>query len=113
MNQLNEEKNKNKKLLKKLDKEKKKFKELKDKKSEEEIIAILFTSVNQDIHRPISCKNTDTFTEIEEKIFNEYPKYKDLNTYFTVNGNIINRLKTIEENGIKDGNTIIVNIYDE
>ena len=29
------------------------------------------------------------------------------------NGNVINRFKTLKENGIKDGNTIIANIYDE
>ena len=134
MNQLNEEKNKNKKLFEELIKEKIKEleKQLNSKNSEinnlkeyiyknkipsikpgEEIIAIFFTSVNQDIHRPISCKNTDIFAKIEEKIYNEYPIYKDCNTYFTVNGNVINRFKTLKENGIKDGNTIIANIYDE
>ena len=81
--------------------------------SKEEKIAIFFTSVDQNIYRPISCKNTDTFVKIEEKIYNEYPEYKDYNTYLTINGNVINRLKTLEENGIKDGNTIIVNIYDK
>ena len=113
LNQLNEEKNQNKKLLKELNKEKIEDKELNDKKSGEKIIAIFFTSVNQDIHRPISCKNTDIFYKIEEKIYNEYPKYKYCDTYFTVNGNLINKLKTIEENGIKDGNTIILNIHEE
>ena len=82
-------------------------------KSGEKIFAILFTSTHQDIHRPISCKNTDTFVKIEEKIYNEYPKYKEYNTYLTVNGNVIKRFKTLEENGIEDGNAIIVNIYDE
>ena len=82
-------------------------------KSGEKIIAIFFTSNLQDIHMPIPCKNTDTFVRIEEKIYNEYPKYKDYNTYLTVNGNVIKRFKTLEENGIKSGNTIIVNIYDE
>jgi len=113
LNQLNDEKNKNKKLLKELNIEKIEDKELNDIKSGEKIIAIFFTSVNQDIHRPISCKNTDMFSKIEEKIYNEYPKYKASNTYFTVNGNVIDRSKTIEENGIKDGNTIIANIYEE
>ena len=155
MNQLNEEKNKNKKLMEQLSNEQKKVKELNDKiklyesndnvakikkleeiiaslnsqindlknntnkdkitniNSGEEIVALFFTSSNQDIHRPISCKNTDTFVKIEEKIYNEYPQYKDYNTYLTVNGNVIKRFKTIDENKIKDGNTIIINIYDE
>ena len=79
----------------------------------EKIFAVSFTSINQDIHRAMACKNTDTFARIEEKIYNEYPKYKDYNTYLTVNGNTIKRFKTFDENKIKDGDTIIVNIYDE
>ena len=43
----------------------------------------------------------------------KYTQYKDYNTYLTVNGNVIKRFKTIDENKIKDGNTIIINIYDE
>ena len=82
-------------------------------KSGEDIIAICFTSVDQNIHRPIYCKKTDILVKIEEKIYHEYPEYKDYNTYLTINKNVINRFKTLEENGIKDGNTIIVNIYDE
>ena len=82
-------------------------------KSREEIIAILFKSFNEDIQRPISCKITDTFIQIEEKIYNEYPKYKDFNTYFTVNGNVIKRFKTLDENKIKDGNIIIINVDDK
>ena len=153
LNQLNEEKNKNKKLSEQLSNKQKKVRELSDKiklyeckikayekivnsynleinnldndndndnnneikyvKPGEKILAIFFTSNQQDIHRPISCKNTDIFVKIEEQIYNEYPKYKDYNTYLTVNGNVIKRFKTLNENGIKDGNTIIVNIYDE
>ena len=55
---------------------------------------------------------TDTFNKIEEKIYNEYPEYKDFNINFTVNGNKIKRYKTIDENKIKDGNIIIINIDD-
>ena len=131
MNQLNEEKNKNQKLLEQLSIEQKKVEELNEKiklydltnikdkdesatiKSEDEIIAIYLTSVNEEIQRPISCKNTDAFSKIEEKIYNEYPKYKDYNTYFTINGNEINKFKTLEENKIKDGNTIVININDK
>ena len=75
-------------------------------------IAVFFTSTKQDIHRPISCQNNDIFVRIEEIIYNEYPNYKDYNTYLTANGNIIKRFKTFAENKIKDGDTIIVNIYE-
>ena len=82
-------------------------------KSGEEIVALFFTSSNGEIQRPISCSNADTFAKIEEKIYNEYPKYKEYNTYLTVNGNVVKRFKTLDENKIKDGNIIIINIYDE
>ena len=62
---------------------------------------------------PMACKNTDTIARLEEKVYNEYPKYKDCNTYLTVNGNVIKRFKTLDENGIKNYNSIIVNTYDE
>ena len=79
----------------------------------EQIIAVNFVSLSQDIHKPIACKNTDIVSRLEESLYNDYPKYKDLNTYLTVNGNVIKRFKTIDENKIKDGNTIIINTYDE
>ena len=49
---------------------------------------------------------------MEEELYSEYPKYKDYNTFLTVNGNNIKRFKTIRENGIKKGNTILVDIID-
>ena len=78
----------------------------------EKNIAVNFTSPKQDIQFPMACKNTDIFVRLEEKLYNEYPKYKDYNTYLTVNGNLIKRFKSLEENGIENGNSIIVNIYD-
>ena len=61
---------------------------------------------------PIDCNNNDSIVKLEEELYNEYPKYKDYNTYLTVNGKIIKRFKTIEENGIKKCNAIMVNIYE-
>ena len=79
----------------------------------EKIIAINFT-LNKEIQKPIACKNTDIIARLEEKIYNEYPKFKDYNNNLAVNGKIIKRFKSLDENGIKDGDTIIVNIiYDE
>ena len=74
---------------------------------------INFISVNQDILYPITCKTSDTIVKLEEQLYNEYPKYKDYNTYLTVNGNLIKRFKTIEDNEIKKGNVIMVNIYED
>ena len=79
----------------------------------EKIIAINFQSTKQDIHKPMACKNTDLISRLEENLYNDYPQYKELNTYLTCNGNIIKRFKSLDENGIKDGNSIVVNIYGE
>ena len=63
-----------------------------------EIIAVNFISIDQKVNYCLSCKNTDIFIKLEEKLYNEYPEYKELDTYFTVNGNIIKRFKTLKEN---------------
>ena len=74
--------------------------------------AINFMSVNQEILYPLLCRSDDTIVKLEEQLYNEYPKYKDYNTYLTVNGSLVKRFKTVEENGIKKGNAVIVNIYE-
>ena len=78
----------------------------------EEVIAVYFTSSENDINCPMPCKNTTLVSRLEEKLYNDYPRYKDFPTYLTVNGTILNRFKTLEENGIKNGNSILVNKYD-
>ena len=79
----------------------------------EQIIAVNFVSIGHDIQKPIACKNTDIISRLEEKVYNEYPEYKEKNTYLTVNGKMIKRFKSVEQNEIKDGNSIIVNIYED
>ena len=91
-----------------------KFPDLKSvAKQGDKIIVVNFVSINQDIQFPIACKNTDIIERLEEKFYNEYPKYKKYNTYLTNNGKIIKRFKSLDENGIKNGSSITVNIYDE
>ena len=77
-----------------------------------QIFSIIFMSVSHDKIFPVSCSNNDTIVKFEELFYNEYPEYKEHNTYLTVNGNPVKRFKTIEENGIKQGNAIIVDVYD-
>ena len=75
--------------------------------------AINFISVDQHIHFPVSCNLNDSIAKLEEIVYNQYPEYKEYNTYLTVNGEQIKRFKTIKENGIKEGNAITINIYEE
>jgi hypothetical protein len=79
----------------------------------EKIIAIKFECPENNINFPMACKNTDIISRLEEKLYDEYPEFKEFNTYLMVNGNLVKRFKTLDENGIKNRNSIIVNIYDE
>ena len=77
----------------------------------EKIIGVNFVSMgNQDIgHYNIVCKNTDLFVKLEEKLYNDYPQFKDYETYFEVKTKRIKRFKTLDENNIK--NNDIVNVF--
>ena len=76
----------------------------------ERVITALFLSSDQKITYATSCKNTTPFVRIEEKLYEEYPEYKETDNYFLHNGSVIKRFKTVEENHIKSGKPIILNI---
>ena len=77
----------------------------------EVVIAISFVSMgNQDIgHYAVVCKNTDLFIRLEEKLYDEYPDFKNYETYFEVKTKRIKRFKTLDENKIKNGD--VINIF--
>ena len=79
---------------------------------EDNIIAVHFHSGDNRINRPIACKINNSFSKVEEKLYNEYPGVENDIDYFLVNGIQINRLSTLEENNIKDGDTIIICLKD-
>ena len=80
--------------------------------SGEKILALLILSRDFKINKPIACKNTDIFVEIEDKIYNESPILKKRNKIYLVNGEKIEPNLSIEKNNIKDGNTILVEFLD-
>ena len=73
---------------------------------------VIFSSINKEILYPIVCNENDLISRLEEELYNEYPNYKEYNTYLTCNGIVLKRFKTIGENNIKKGNTILVNIHE-
>ena len=77
-----------------------------------EIITIQFKSIDQKVDIAFSCKSTDIFVRIEEMLYNQYPELKDYNTYFTVNGRVLKRFKTIQENNIRNFDKILLNLYE-
>ena len=85
------------------------------KQSGEKIISILFMTMgNQDIFNySMPCRTTDLFVKLEEKLYNDFPKYKDYETYFVINAQRIKRFKTIEENKIKSNDIISMFIIEE
>ena len=78
----------------------------------EKILAINIISTDHKVNHAIPCKNTDIFVKLEEELYDEYPEYKEVNTYFTSGGNVIKRFKSIQENNIKNHDKILLNIYE-
>ncbi len=65
---------------------------------------------NQDIvHYSLVCKNTDLFVKLEERLYNEFPQFKNFETYFEVRTRRIKRFKTLDENKIK--NKDLINVF--
>ena len=93
-----------------LKKEIKLFRDYNNFSSKEKLIAIKLISVDQDIDLPIITKNTEAFSKIEKILYNKYPKYKNSENYFIVNGNQINRNMTLEENKIRNDDSIMIGI---
>ena len=75
--------------------------------------AIKFKSIDQKIDHAIVGNEQDTISSLEQELYNEYPEYKDYNTFLTSNGHPLKRFKTVGENNIKKGDTILVNVIEE
>ena len=80
----------------------------------EKIFSINFISFDKKISNyGISCKKTDIFDRIEEQLYEDFPEYKEKETYFMKNGNKIKRLKSLDENNIKRNDVIELCIYNK
>ena len=91
-----------------------KLKSILNGNSKDNILSIGFTSCDQKINNFfLSCKDSELFVRIEEKLYDEYSEYKEKETYFMVGGNKIKRFKTLKENNIKSGSIIMLNVIDE
>ena len=92
-------------------KEEIKNKELKQENNRKEI-AIIFISGEQNMNYPMICQNNEKFAIYEQKLYDNFPQYKESENYFICNGKKINRNYTIEENKIKYGDIIQINIVE-
>ena len=74
----------------------------------EKLISIIIYSEDKSIHHSIISKNTDIFNKIVNEIYKIYPEISEKNNIFTYKGKIIDKLKSIENNEIKDGDVVIL-----
>ena len=74
-----------------------------------DILVVHFISNDQRINYAMKCFKTETFAEVEEKLYQEYSEYRETNNNFSINDKKILRFKKICENNIKDGDKIILN----
>ena len=116
----NEQENPNKysaeKFLQIMEELREKENELKELKSKipfellknEKLMTVIFNSNDQKVLYSIICKNTDTFSRLENELFKveEYKEYKEAENYFILKGKKVNRYETLEENGIKNNDVI-------
>jgi len=65
------------------------------------------TQGNQDIvNYSMACRTTDLFADLEERLYQDSPNYRNVDKVFMVNANRISRNKTIEQNNIKNNDII-------
>ena len=72
------------------------------------IRTITIKSMDMQLNVNLKCTGNQTFSEIEANLYKLYPQYKETNNIFLCKGSVVERFKTIDENGIKDGNIIML-----
>ena len=72
----------------------------------ENIIVINFVSSDNKINCGIKCLKTNTFAEVEEKLYQRYEEYRDTNNNYITKGKLVLRFKKICDNGINDGDVV-------
>ena len=79
----------------------------------EKMMTVNFLSGNQKIQNySLICKNSDSFSVLEKKLYEDFKEFYESENYFTVNGNKIHKLKSLDENKIKNNDVIILNVID-
>ena len=63
-------------------------------------------------HYSLPCKQTDLFVRLEERLYENFPVFKDYETFFEVRTKRIKRFKTLDENDIKSNDIINIFIVD-
>ena len=80
----------------------------------EKIFSVLFmTQGNNDIFNyAMTCKNTELFVRLEERLYADFPEYKKVEIIFMVDARRILRFQTLDENKIKRNDIISLFVVD-
>ena len=76
------------------------------------IISVLFNSTDGRINYATTCKKAEIFSNVEKKLIDKFPEYKNKKLFYIQSGKVIDKEKSLEENKIIPGFAIIVNIED-
>ena len=69
----------------------------------EDMKSVSIISQDHSLFYSIPCSGKETFAEIEEKLYKQFPDYRETNNTFLGNGHEILRFKTINDNKIGTG----------
>ena len=76
----------------------------------EQMIALNFISTDSTLHYAIPCLNKDLFVDVEKKLYDKFPEYKERNNNFLSQGKIVLKFKTVGENQLESGIPIIMQV---
>ena len=99
-------------LLEKLKKKDEEIKKLKEKlpfeyTKEDTIFTVTISSINEDIHYSMICKNSDKFKRLENSFYENFPEYKNNNNIFLIQDKQISKDDSLEANNIRDNDVIV------
>ena len=77
------------------------------------LMTVIFYSKDLNIHYSLICKETDSFSTIEKRLYEIYPACQDTDLFCYANGQKIKRFKTLQENKIKNSQVITIVQCDE
>ena len=70
--------------------------------------SVTFISTDHSICYSVPCSGNSLFTEVEEKLYKEYPELRETNNTFLAHGTEVLRFKTVNENKVGTGKPVLL-----
>ena len=83
------------------------------KEDENDSISIRFISEDNSIDFSLTCRIDDKFSNVKKKLYDKYPKLKNIGCYFICEEYRIKKSKTLKENNIKNRDKIFICYFDK